>query len=82
MLSLTRLLQRLARPLGAWLAFTGLAGLAGGACPCCGQAACPAGLAGAGLAGLLLTACLRLRHRLSPPPGPDPNALASTPTEK
>lgn len=55
-------IKKLARPLGAWLGFSGLYALTGGACPCCGQAVCPVG---AGLVGGLLSAGLHLWQRLS-----------------
>ena len=58
------LIKKLARPTGAWLGFSGLYALTGGACPCCGQAVCPVGLAGAGLVGGLLAAGLHLWRRL------------------
>ncbi len=57
-------IKKLARPLGAWVGFSGLYALTGGPCPCCGQAGCPVGLLGAGLAGGFLAAGLHLWRRL------------------
>lgn len=52
------LIKKLARPLGTWAGFSGLYALTGATCPCCGQLACPNGLAAVGLAGGLAAAGL------------------------
>lgn len=54
------LLKKLIRFVGTWLGFTGLYGLTGGTCPCCGQPTCPVGLAGAGFVGGILAMILHL----------------------
>ena len=75
--SLLKLGRRLLRPFGAWLGFTGLYALTGGACPCCGLPSCPVGLVGAGFIGGLLTAGLHLWQRFAG----SQNALAAPQTQ-
>lgn len=58
-------IQKLSRPVGTWLGFSGLYALMGGACPCCGQPACATNFVGVGLVGLAMTAALRLFRRFS-----------------
>ncbi len=58
-------IQQPSRPVGAWLGFSGLYALMGGACPCCGQPACPTNFVGVGLVGLAMTAALRLFRRFA-----------------
>lgn len=74
----SKLGRRLLRPFGAWLGFTGLYALAGGACPCCGLPSCPVGLVGAGIVGALMTTGLHLWRRFSG--SPDARAAPHTQT--
>ncbi len=65
---LVLLIKKLARPVGAWLGFSGLYALTAGTCPFCGQTSCPGGAVTAGIAGALLAAGLSLWKRLAAPP--------------
>ncbi len=64
-------IQKLSRPAGTWLGFSGLYALMGGTCPCCGQAVCPTNLVGIGVVGLVMTAALRLFRRFARPKDPE-----------
>ena len=54
---------QLLRLAGSWLGFSSLFAATGGACPFCGEAACPAGLLGAGVAGGILALGLQAWKR-------------------
>ena len=60
------LTSRIGRFLGYWVGMTGMIASTS-TCPCCGQAACPVGVASASamgaVAAFLLTAARRLFHR-------------------
>ena len=66
------LIRKLARPVGAWVGFSGLYALTAGTCPFCGQTSCPGGALTAGIAGGILAAGLSLWKRLAAAPPDTP----------